>query len=178
MCREQLIQLIKDKLGDDAVIVETSVLSILRHPLYEGNLTDCGVAGCKTCCYIGLGKPNPVFTVTCQVTNVIYVVGCLRCGLAYLGYTKGPLAKRFKSHRQKINTYHRKTSKQKADMGLHQHFSEKCGYDTLFINVFRSMPADAKENDLIKFENQMIRSCRTICPRGLNKIPSISQVRT
>ena len=65
--------------------------------------------GCLTCPYINHGKSSYTFTntgetrqiknhITCDSTNLTYMIQCKRCKKQYMGKTKRTLRERFKEH--------------------------------------------------------------------------------
>ena len=63
--------------------------------------------GCLTCPYINHGKTSYTFTntgetikhhITCDSTNLTYMIQCKRCKNQYMGKTKRTLRERFKEH--------------------------------------------------------------------------------
>ena len=73
----------------------------------------CNKNNCTTCPYIEDGRTQYTFNstgqmnqikshITCETSNVIYMIQCTKCNLQYIGETKRRLIERFNEHRRPI----------------------------------------------------------------------------
>ena len=73
----------------------------------------CNKNNCTTCPYIEDGRTQYTFNstgqmnqikshITCETSNVIYMIQCTKCNLQYIGETKRRLKERFNEHRRPI----------------------------------------------------------------------------
>ena len=73
----------------------------------------CNKNNCTTCPYIEDGRTQYTFNstgqmnqikshITCETSNVIYMIQCTKCNLQYIGEIKRRLKERFNEHRRPI----------------------------------------------------------------------------
>ena len=107
--------------------------------------------------------------VTCQSSNLIYVITCKSCGIQYVGQTKNRLLTRFQGHIFHIT--------HNNDTTVGRHFNncppEKTSlFDGVIINAISFIPShpdsrDAK-NQRDREEKRWMHRLQTITPQGLN----------
>lgn len=106
-------------------------------------------------------------TLTCNTSNIIYLIHCNKCYVNYVGQTKRSLKDRFNNHRSDI-----KHNKQTA-IGLHFNLPQH-NLTNLEIMPLEQLTSN-NNNDRLKLEKLWISQLHTIYPRGLNYYPIIYQ---
>jgi GIY-YIG catalytic domain len=101
--------------------------------------------------------------LSCNSTNVIYVIRCSRCHKLYVGQTQRMLKDRLNNHRSDI------TLKKPTAIGLHFNFKGHSIADLQIIPVLQLLSTDKDINRAI--ENDWMKTLNTFYPFGLNHHP-------
>jgi hypothetical protein len=106
-------------------------------------------------------------TLTCNTSNIIYLIHCNKCYVNYVGQTKRSLKDRFNNHRSDIK--HNKQTAISLHFNLPQH-----NLTNLEIMPLEQLTSN-NDNDRLKLEKFWISHLHTIYPLGLNYYPIIYQ---
>ena len=97
------------------LLVRAKLASTNKTPKLSAGTFRCGSKhGCLTCPFIENGRTSYTFTntgetrqikhhITCNSTNLTYMIECKKCNKQYIGVTKRTLRERFSEHRQATN---------------------------------------------------------------------------
>ena len=135
------------------------------------NVTKCNKPRCKTCAHSNVtGRNYDVInnepTMTCESSNIIYLISCCKFGIQYIGEASQMLRQRMNNHRNRLQHL--------GEQYLYQHFC--CdGHD---INELCIIPIEKvvnKEDDSISFTSERLqkeqhwyRELNSIYPYRLN----------
>ena len=135
----------------------------------------CLSSRCKTCPFISethyfssnfTNKRYPIQEhLTCESSNIIYLISCKKCPKQYLGESKNKLRTRFNAHRSDI--------KLKKDKPVSNHFNlDDHSLDDLILTPIERIEIDLPEDETTKFrqarEAYWIETLNTARPIGLN----------
>ena len=99
--------------------------------------------------------------ITCNTTNVIYLISCRLCGVQYVGETKNTLKKRIYGHRSTVNT-------KKLDTPVGHHFNlPNHSISDMTLQGIESL-AHRKDSVRLSREKVWMKRLRTVEPHGLN----------
>lgn len=167
--------------------IKSQTLKLLQpSPHLNTGSKKCGGKSCKTCPYLietnvvmdKKGKAYPLkHTMTCQSTNLVYLIQCNQCKIMYVGETGETLHERFNKHRSDI-----KCSKSTP---VGQHFNGVCKPEHITVTpielVLKESKRDVSSEDILarleKKEDILARLEReqfwmgkldTVTPKGLN----------
>ena len=99
--------------------------------------------------------------ITCNTTNVIYLISCRLCGVQYVGETKNTLKKRFYGHRSTVKT-------KKLDTPVGQHFNlPNHSISDMILQGIESL-GHRKDSVRLSREKVWMKRLRTVEPHGLN----------
>ena len=102
--------------------------------------------------------------MSCNSSNVIYMLECIKCGIQYVGQTKNKILTRINQHYSTIRT--------KAETPVSRHFNSECGSDYPFkIYILQHIRANDPDDVAFlrnKWEMYWIARLHTIVPHGLN----------
>ena len=132
--------------------------------------------GCLTCPHIEDGKKSYTFTstgetrkikqhITCNSTNLTYMIECKKCKKQYIGETKRTLRKRFTEHGQVTNNQ----SHANAEAAVPSHFTTP-GHSSsdMILIPLEILPT----NDTSRRKSRdaySIHKGKTLSPLGLNR---------
>jgi tripartite motif-containing protein 2/3 len=112
--------------------------------------------------------------VTCQSSNLIYGIGCKRCGKHYVGETKRPIHMRLSEHLRGIRNcqQNKETSQGPQPVALHFSAPDHRGTQDLKIQIldFVHFHPDSKKSEEIRVrvEKKWIHPLRCPAPLGMN----------
>ncbi|XP_078371353.1 uncharacterized protein LOC144655006 [Oculina patagonica] len=131
---------------------------------------------CLTCPHIEDGKTTYTFSstnevrqikhhITCNSTNLVYMIQCKRCNKQYVGETKRTLRERFTEHRQASNNPRHK----KAATAVPTHFNMPghCTSDMSLVPL-ELLPTKSTSRRKAR-EAYLIDRGKTLEPNGLNR---------
>ena len=102
--------------------------------------------------------------VTCNSSNLIYMIQCTLCGSQYVGQTKNQLLKRINQHYSDIN--------KNAATPVSRHFNshEYNGFHPVKLYVLQLIrsPPDEGQEERNKWENYWMARLNTVVPNGMN----------
>ena len=147
--------------------VKRSVLGLTYQlTSWETGFFQCSVS-CSVCPYTGPvstyrhPKKNityPIFySLSCDTSEVVYIIKCLRCDKLYVGETERPLRTRILEHLGNI--------RRAAQTPLAQHFSNVCSVNEFFFFAIKKVPKTEKRR---AEEARWISQLSTQHPDGLN----------
>lgn len=99
--------------------------------------------------------------ITCNTSNVIYLISCRRCGIQYVGETKNTLKQRLYGHRSTIKT-------RKLDTPVGEHFN--LPNHSIFDLSVQAIESLRNRSEIVRRsrEKVWIKRLHTIQPHGLN----------
>ncbi len=101
--------------------------------------------------------------ITCKSKKVLYVIGCKKCEMQYVGQTKNALHTRICAHRSDIRR--RKTKK-----AIAAHFCQSDhSIEDFTVKGFLQFPDDCSTLDMNKIESYWIAKLGTLQPNGMNR---------
>ncbi len=137
-------------------------------------MVPCTFSGCRICPYVNIENFVTAYAtrkrfgvvrneeLSCQATNVVYIISCNKCGKQYVGETKRTLRMRMNEHRNKI-------SNKSATTFLVNHFTQDDHTITdMRFAILEKLPADTTTEKRLEREDFWIRALNTAFPFGLN----------
>jgi hypothetical protein len=116
--------------------------------------------------------------VTCQSSNLIYVINCTRCGKHYVGQTKRPLCQRLQEHfrsiKQGLEARNKKplATYKPQPVGIHFSLPDHIGHRDVKIQIldFVHFHPDSKKAESVRLrvEKKWIHRLRCPAPNGMN----------
>ena len=109
----------------------------------------------------------PKNQITCELSNLIYLINCSKCGLQYIGETKRPLRQRMYEHFTSVQNI-----KLQSSTTVARHFSNQ-GHSAknMEFSVLHWMGSDSDPNDTVGRRDQelfYIWAFPTLHPAGIN----------
>ena len=107
--------------------------------------------------------------ITCNSSNVIYGIECIKCQAQYVGQTKRKLKERIREH-----IYHVQKSTNISDVSYHFNHNEHCGMKDMRVYILDFIYAhpDSKRAKSLRntIEFNWIQKLQTQSPLGLNTL--------
>ena len=109
----------------------------------------------------------PKHQITCELSNLVYLINCSKCGLQYIGETKRPLRQRMYEHSRSVQNI-----KLQSSTPVARHFSNH-GHSArnMEFSVLHWMGSDSDPNDTVGRRDQelfYIWAFPTLQPAGIN----------
>ena len=109
----------------------------------------------------------PKHKVTCELSNVIYIINCNQCGLQYIGETKRPFRNRMYEHQNSVQKFQPEKS-----TPVSRHFTQKNhSLKNMEFSIFQWMGDPTSPNATSRRRSQelyYIWAFPTLHPAGIN----------
>ena len=139
-----------------------------QHHHWATGMFSCDSSSCSVCPFVdscttfshqSANLCFPIISrITCNTTDVIYLVTCRVCRAQYVGQTRRPLKTRILQHLRNVSLRH-------THAPLYQHFRGPCGIQAF---SFKGIDIQPKETRRIQKESHWISTLGTRTPLGLN----------